>query len=50
MESVKFAEWLLIYTDDCGPTQGICRRYKNTVYNIEELYNIYKERKQTKKN
>ena len=40
-EAIKFANWLIIHTDDAGFTQAPCRRYKNKVYTTKELYEIY---------
>lgn len=41
-ESKKFARWLIIHTEDAGFTLGPCRRYKNKVLNVDELYEIFK--------
>jgi hypothetical protein len=41
MEEVKnFAKWIIIHTQDVD-TMGPCRRYKNMIRNIDELYDIY---------
>ena len=39
-EAKKFARWLILNTKDVD-TIGACRRYKNIIYNIDELYDIY---------
>jgi hypothetical protein len=39
-EAKKFAKWLILNTKDVD-TVGACRRYKNKIYNVEELYTIY---------
>lgn len=38
---IKFANWLIIQTDEVSNTVGACRRYKNKVYTVKELYDIY---------
>lgn len=41
MKEIKqFATWLILYTQEVN-TIGACRRYKNKVYNVDELYDIY---------
>lgn len=40
-ESVRFAKWLAIYTDEEKFTQAPCRRYNKHVYTIDELYDIF---------
>lgn len=40
-ESKDFATWLIIHTDEVTNTAGACRRYKNKVLNVNELYDIY---------
>jgi hypothetical protein len=37
----KFAKWLVVQTEDAGFTQAPCRRYKNKVYTVDELYDIF---------
>ena len=37
-----FAHWLIIHTEDVN-TLGACRIYKNKVYNVDELYDIWCE-------
>lgn len=39
-EAKKFARWLILNTKDVD-TIGACRRYKNIIYNVDELYDIY---------
>lgn len=42
MDKTKaFAKWLVVHTDEEKFTQAPCRRYKNKVYTIDELYDIY---------
>lgn len=42
MDKTKaFAKWLVGHTDEEKFTQAPCRRYKNKVYTIDELYDIY---------
>ena len=40
-ESKKFATWIINHTEEMRFTQGACRRYKNKVYNVNELYDIF---------
>ncbi len=41
-ELIKFGRWLTIQTDEVGYiTAAPCRRYKNRIFTIEELYEIY---------
>jgi hypothetical protein len=41
MEFTKeFATWLILNTTDVN-TVGACRRYKNKIYNVAELLDIY---------
>ncbi len=40
-EQVKFARWVLIQTDEVKHTAGVCRRFKNKQYTIDELFDIY---------
>ena len=41
-EAINFGKWMVIHTEEVTNTLGACRRYKNIVYTIEELYKIYK--------
>lgn len=43
-----FAHWLIIHTKDVN-TLGVCRMYKNKVYNVDELYDIWIEIKNKEK-
>ena len=40
-EQVKFARWVLIHTDEAKHTAGVCRYYKNKLYTIDEIFDIY---------
>ena len=40
-EQVKFARWVLIHTDEAKHTAGVCRRYQNKLYTIDEIFDIY---------
>jgi antitoxin component YwqK of YwqJK toxin-antitoxin module len=40
-EQVKFARWVLIHTDEAKHTAGVCRFYKNKLYTIDEIFDIY---------
>ena len=40
-EQVKFARWVLIHTDEAKHTAGVCRYYKNKLYTIDEVFDIY---------
>jgi hypothetical protein len=40
-EQVKFARWVLIHTDEVNHTAGVCRRFKNKQYTIDEIFDIY---------
>ena len=40
-ESIKFGRWLIIHTSEVTNTMGPCRRYKNKVYTIDELYPMF---------
>jgi hypothetical protein len=40
-EQVKFARWVLIQTDEVNHTAGVCRRFKNKQYTIDEIFDIY---------
>jgi hypothetical protein len=41
-ESKKFARWLIIHTEDAGFTLGPLREYNGKVFNVDELYEIFK--------
>lgn len=40
-ESKTFAKWMIIHTDEVLHTQAPCRRYKNKIYTIDELYDVF---------
>lgn len=40
-ESKSFAKWMVIHTQEVLHTQAPCRRYKNKVYTVDELYDIF---------
>jgi len=40
-EQIKFARWILIHTDEVNHTAGVCRRYQNKLYTIDEIFDIY---------
>lgn len=39
-----FARWIIIQTSDVD-TMGPCRRYKGRIYNVDELFEIYRQLK-----
>ena len=47
-ESKKFARWIIIHTGEVEDTIGACRRYNGRVYNVDELYTIFKEEESLK--
>lgn len=47
-EAIKFGKWLTIHTEESKYTLGPCRRYKNVLYTINELYVIYDRLKNEK--
>lgn len=40
-EAIKFGKWMIIHTEEVGFTQAPCRRYKNMVFTVNELYDIF---------
>lgn len=39
--SIKFGKWLVIHTKETPYTLSPCRRYKNVIYTIDELFDIF---------
>lgn len=42
-DTKNFATWVVLNTQDPGPTTGVCRRYKGRVLNMDELYAAFKK-------